>query len=206
LNPYRQTIRFFVLFFITSFILITHTKASDTAFAIISLDDISFPIPLRPTLSNETKQRYLDAINEARSKTQDCGDRGIMNPAPPVQWSDKLYQAAYLHSKDMALSEYFSHTGSGEASDVVAQAKHPGTGSSVKERIEYTGYTWNRYGENIAAGYDTLQSVIAAWLQSPGHCANIMNPNFKEVGMALYYKEGSDYGYYWTQDFATPKE
>ncbi len=181
------------------------TAAFGSTYAIISLDDISFPVPTSPSLSDETKQRYLDAINEARSKTQDCGDKGIMDPAPAVKWSEKLYQAAYLHSQDMALSDYFSHTGSGEESDTVAQAEHPGTGSSPKERIEYTGYIWRSYGENIAAGYDTLQSVIEAWLKSPGHCANIMNPNFKEVSMSMYYKEGSDYGYYWTQDFATPK-
>jgi len=52
---------------------------------------------------------------------------------------------------------------------------------------------------------DEAVLAMEGWLASPGHCKNIMNADFKEVGMAFHYKEGSHYTYYWTQDFATKK-
>jgi len=183
------------------------TFAKEPLVVIISLDDISFPLVINEasTELDATKQKYLDAINQARSQTQDCGSKGIKSPAPALKWNDKLYDAAYIHSNDLAETDTFSHTGSGTQSDLAAQKLHPNVGSTVKERIEYTGYVWSRYGENIAAGYGTLASVMTGWLNSPGHCANIMNPNFKEVGMALVTKDGSYYYDYWTQDFGTAR-
>ena len=126
--------------------------------------------------------------------------------APAVTWNDHLYQAAYEHSRDMATSNLFSHTGSGEKSDITAQKLHPGTGSRVRERIEANGYTnWHGYGENIAAGtsMDNVADAMEGWLKSPGHCKNIMNPKLKEVGMAVFFNDNSHYNYYWTQDFGT---
>jgi len=155
------------------------------------------------------QEEILELINDARSEGRECGEYGYFPPAPPVTWNDKLYAAALEHSRDMALSDTFSHTGSGTESDWTAQALHPGEGSSVGERIEYNGYdNWQRYGENIAAGtvMDEAEEAMEAWLESPGHCANIMNADFKEVGMALYYSEESHYKHYWTQDFGTQKE
>jgi len=152
------------------------------------------------------KQAYLDVINEARSEGRTCGDYGYFPAADPLTWNEKLYDAALEHSKDMAISNTFSHTGSGTQSDETAEALHPGTGSGVDERIEYNGYTdWNRYGENIAAGtvMDEASEAMEGWLESPGHCKNIMKAEFKEVGMAVYYNEESHYKYYWTQDFGT---
>ena len=185
------------------------TFAKEPLVVIISLDDISFPLVLNEaSIASEldaTKQKYLDAINQARSQTQDCGSKGIKAPAPALKWNDKLYDAAYMHSNDLAETDTFSHTGSGTQSDIAAWQLHPNVGSTAKERIEYTGYVWSRYGENIAAGYGTLASVMTGWLNSPGHCSNIMNPNFKEVGMALVTKDGSKYYYYWTQDFGTAR-
>ena len=178
------------------------TFAKEPLVVIISLDDISFPLVLTSELDS-TKQKYLDAINQARSQTQDCGYKGIKPPVPALKWNDKLYDAAYMHSNDLAETDTFSHTGSGTQSDLAAQKLHPNVGSTIKERIEYTGYVWSRYGENIAAGYGTVESTMIAWLDSPGHCANIMNPDFKEVGMALVVKTNSQYYDYWTQDFGT---
>ncbi len=70
-------------------------------------------------------------------------------------------------------------------------------GSSFKDRIEREQYTWSAAGENIAAGYRTVSSVMNGWLASPGHCKNIMSPNFTEFGAA-------ESNYYWTQVFARP--
>ena len=195
----------FTLVSLMSLLLTLSTFAKEPLVVIISLDDISFPLVLNE-LSTEldtTKQKYLDAINQARSQTQDCGSEGIKAPVAALKWNDKLYDSAYMHSNDLAETDTFSHTGSGTQSDIVAWHLHPNVGSTVTERIEYTGYVWSRNGENIAAGYGTIESTMIAWLDSPGHCANIMNPNFKEVGIALVIKTDSEYYYYWTQDFGT---
>lgn len=188
---------------------LTHidTPSSDTDDNSMSGDGNGTPAEDNNTTQlGALNQAYLDLINEARAEGRKCGEYGYMPAVDPLTWNDKLYNAAYEHSKDMAISNTFSHTGSGTQSDRTAQAKHPGTGSSVGERIEYNDYTnWHGYGENIAAGtvMDEAIEAMEGWLESPGHCKNIMSSKFKEVSMAVYYNEESHYKYYWTQDFGT---
>ena len=83
--------------------------------------------------------------------------------------------AADGHALDMANKNYFSH----DSQD----------GRSFSTRITDAGYSWSAAGENIAAGYSTVQSVIDGWLSSPGHCANLMNGRFKDIGMARLARE-----------------
>jgi uncharacterized protein YkwD len=155
--------------------------------------------------NEDYKELYLSLINDARSEGRECGEYGYMPAVEPVTWNDKLYSASYEHSKDMALSNTFSHTGSGTKTDITAIKENISGGSSVGDRITHNGYNWHRYGENITAGtvMDEAIEAMEAWLNSPGHCKNIMNKKFKEVGMAVYYNENSHYKYYWTQDFGS---
>ena len=186
-------------------------EGTDTAEETDTPTVITTPTPVTtPTDESQAadtfKQVYLDLVNEARAEGRECGSYGYFPAADPLTWNESLYQAAYEHSRDMAISNTFSHTGSGTQSDLTAEAEHPGTGSSVSERIEYNGYTnWHRYGENIAAGTSMEEAVQAmeGWLSSPDHCKNIMKAEFKELGMAVYYDAGSHYQHYWTQDFGT---
>jgi len=170
-------------------------------------NQITNPDPAHaPVLSQATIDRYLKAINDARTKPggQDCGQYGHFDPAPALTWSDELYHASYEHSYDMAESDWFSHDGSGTQNDWTAQVQNLGRGSKLDERVANNNYTnWTRIGENIAAGtdMDTPEEAVAAWMNSPGHCKNIMDPNFKEVGMAMVQEPASTYNYYWTQDF-----
>lgn len=183
--------------FFLSVITLSTTSANDIV--IISLDDITVVINNN---SITTEQIYLDAINKARSTTQDCGVYGDMPPVHALNWNNKLAFSAKIHSNDLAVSNTFSHTGSGESSDVVAELDHPGTGSLLEERVEYAGYApWSYIGENIAAGYFTVNDVIDAWLASDGHCVNIMREEFTEVGMTRIDNDSSTYKSYWTQDF-----
>ena len=153
-------------------------------------------------VSQERIAAFLDAINAARAETQDCGSEGVFDPADALSWNDRLGNAAWEHSNDMAESNTFSHTGSGTQSDLTAQNEGLDRGSRFNERIENQGYTeYRTVGENIAAGYATAQEVVEGWLASDHHCANLMNPKFTEVGMALVEKEGSEYGTYWSQEF-----
>lgn len=157
-----------------------------------------------PIIDTVIKQAYLDAINDARATQQDCGSKGIKPAVSLLVWNDALYKAAYEHSEDLAESDTFSHEGSGTDSDWTAEIQNLGKGSTVKERIENNGYTnWKTYGENISAGtnQDLAQEAVDAWIDSDGHCANIMNSNFKEVGMGHVEKTGSKYTHYWTQNF-----
>jgi len=171
-------------------------------------EDREDPADMMPAPQPDTnfQQAYLDALNSARAEGRECGEYGYMPAVDPVTWSDALAASAYEHSRDMALSDTFSHTGSGTAYDKTAEALHPGEGSEVDERIEYNGYTdWQRYGENIAAGtyMDEIDEAMEGWLKSPGHCKNIMKESFREVGIARYYDAQSHYRYYWTQDFGS---
>lgn len=72
--------------------------------------------------------------------------------------------------------------------------------SRVSHRLEAAGYrNWTTVGENIAAGQWSPEAVVAAWMASPGHRANILNPNYTEIGVGLAH--GGPYGVYWSQNF-----
>jgi len=151
------------------------------------------------------EEAMLIAINKARSVRRDCypndESKGIMGPSKPLTWNAQLYAAALEHSRDLALSDTFSHYGSGTEFDLTGN----GTPSSFDERILANEYGTNFYqlGENIAGGQRSIEEVMSAWLASPGHCANIMNDAFTEVGVALVIEEASTYGTYWSQEFGS---
>lgn len=148
-----------------------------------------------------THAEILNAINEARAIPRDCKDgNGLVPAAPALTWNDDLYASAYEHSSDLAKSNTFSHYGSGTASDITGSNNNKS--SYFNERIKENGYLGYRtIGENIAGGQATIQKAITAWLESPAHCTNIMNPNFKEIGVAVVTNSTSDYGIYWTENF-----
>jgi uncharacterized protein YkwD len=125
------------------------------------------------------KTVLLQLVNKVRQSGCTCAGK-YYPPVPPVQWNEQLEKAALAHSRDMSAKKYFSHT----APD----------GSNGGVRIERAGYHWMAYGENIASGYKSEQEVISGWLSSPGHCKNIMNKNYREMGVARA-------GNYWTQTF-----
>ena len=152
--------------------------------------------------SNSEQQKFLNLVNNARRQSRTCGGRSYPS-VPDLTLNSKLYAAALEHSKDLAISNTFSHTGSGTASDISGVALNKR--SSVGDRIEHNGYSWSAYGENIAAGQPTIESAMQGWLDSPGHCANIMNPNVTGLGMAKYVREDSFYRIYWTQNFGRPR-
>jgi uncharacterized protein YkwD len=177
-------------------------------------DPVTPPAPVDPDPEDNTtvasrvteaqREAYLAAINAARADTQDCGSEGVFDPAPALKWDNRLDNAAYEHSNDMAQSDTFSHTGSGTATDTTAQDLHAGTGSNFRERIEHNGYVGFRgIAENIAAGYSSAEDVVEGWLASDHHCANLMNPKYTDVGMVVVEKTGSEYGSYWSQELGS---
>ena len=131
---------------------------------------------------NPDKQSLLDLVNEVRSSGCYC-DNSYYAPVGEVNCNALLEEAAQIHSDDMNHQNDLNHTGS--------------DGSSAGDRLDRIGYSWSTYGENIAAGYASEEEVIAGWLDSPGHCKNIMNANMTEMGVATS-------GAYWTQILAAP--
>jgi uncharacterized protein YkwD len=124
-------------------------------------------------------------INQYRAAGASCGARGSFSPAAALAWSTPLDQAALRHSNDMVANNFFSHTGS--------------YGSKAGQRITDAGYNWRTWGENISAGRTSVQTVVEGWMRSDGHCANIMNPAFRDVGLACVKGTASNrYGTYWT--------
>ena len=145
----------------------------------VSTED-TFVLPSGSTVVfNVNKEVMLGLVNKARQTGCTCGTT-VMPPVNPVTWNHQLSQAAYDQSKDMLAQNYFSHT-----------AKN---GSDPGMRITNAGYIWRTYGENIAFGYTGEQTVMEGWLNSEGHCKNIMNAGFKEMGAG---REGN----YWAQEF-----
>ena len=121
----------------------------------------------------------LGLVNEVRVKGCTCGATA-MPAVSALAWNDVLAKAAYDHSDDMKVNNYFSHTSGGN--------------TTAGDRIKAAGYNWRTYGENIAMGQTTEQIVMNSWLESEGHCKNIMNKNFKDIGVGRS-------GNYWTQVF-----
>lgn len=136
------------------------------------------------------EQRLADIISTARNNARSCGQDSF-EQAQPVYWNPKLAQAARRHSEDMASSNFLSHTGS--------------DGSSVVERATDSNYEYRLLAENIAGGQQTSTSVVNDWLNSQGHCANIMNPGINEIGAACVRDPSTDYETYWTLVLAAPK-
>jgi uncharacterized protein YkwD len=158
-----------------------------------------------PTISQSQIDEYLMVVNRARSKEQNCGSQGIFPATDKLIWSEQLYKSAYEHTQDLVASQTFSHTGSGTESDWTGTVL--GKASILTERVETYGYAWSFIGENLGAGtvIDTAEKMVEGWLASEHHCANLMSPNFTEMGMVLITDESSHYTHYWTQNFGKPR-
>lgn len=140
--------------------------------------------PVRPPVSFSV----LELVNEARASARRCGIKRH-DAAPPLAWSAILERAALAHARDIAARDELDHAGS--------------DGSTPGERAMRAGYQWKAVGENIAFGQRTAEQVVASWLKSPGHCANLMDADFTEMGVANAVDRSAT-RIYWTQLFAAP--
>jgi uncharacterized protein YkwD len=132
----------------------------------------------------------LSRINRIRAAGAVCG--GVSYPsAAPLRWSDKLQQAAAVHSHDMAQHNFFNH-------------KSATNGTTLPERLRNVGYKYQSAGENIAAGQTSAEQVIATWAASPGHCVTLMKANFVDLGVSCKMNTNSHYKTYWTLKAAVP--
>ncbi len=115
------------------------------------------------------QQEMLNRVNQLRASGCMCGGQK-MQPVGSLRWNGLLEQAAIRHAEDMKDHNFFNHKGS--------------DGTEVDKRATEAGYNWSNIGENIAFGYPDMPQVIKGWIKSPGHCKQMMNPAFKEMGAA----------------------
>jgi hypothetical protein len=132
-----------------------------------------------PLLSSE-EQALLDYINGYR----------IENSLTPLNASATLTASARWMSEDLGDNDYFSHTDS--------------LGRSPFQRMAAFGYDCEAYntwcGENLAAGSSSGSQTFELWRNSPGHNANMLNPNYRVAGITAVFNQDSTYGWYWTLD------
>jgi uncharacterized protein YkwD len=107
----------------------------------------------------------------------------------PVVWNDTLAQQAEQYACEMVSYNFFDHV-------------DPITGSTLRDRAREFSYDYWIIGENLAAGQRSPAEVVAAWMNSPCHRENVMNPAFTELGIGV--RVGGTYGYYWVQEFGRP--
>lgn len=161
--------------------------ADDTEAARLANPPVAYDCGL-PGFQAELLQR----LNALRASGAVCGARGSFAPAAALAWNEELTQAALGHATDMATHDYFSHTSR--------------DGSTLAERVTRAGYEWSLVAENIAAGQPSVQLVMAGWTASDGHCANLMHPGLREVGLACVPGSGQTrYSPYWTMNLAAPR-
>ena len=149
--------------------------------------------PFAPRLDLTREQvagRMLALVNQARAEARRCGDKAF-GAAPALVWDDTLEKVAAQHASDMAAHDYFSHSGR--------------DGTTPAQRVTRAGYHWRMTGENIAAGQLSPEAAVAGWIKSPGHCENLMNAAYTEMGVAGAVNPASKMGLYWAQEFGTPR-
>ena len=139
--------------------------------------------------NSKVRARVVELVNAARSHGRKCG-RERFAAAPPLNVSRDLNDAATDHARDMARRKYFEHRGL--------------DGSQPKDRVRRAGYESRLTGENIALGPESAEEVVAGWLDSPGHCENIMDPRFRDIGVGVATGRGRGQ-IYWVQNFGVPK-
>jgi len=136
-------------------------------------------------------EQAVKMINDARAVARNCGTAAYAATGA-TRWNADAAEAATTQATYLQQNNLFSHTGA--------------NGSSVGDRLTAAGYVWSTVGENIAAGYPDMASVVKGWLDSPGHCVNMMNPNFVDVGLALVPGTSSNsYRTYWALVLAKPR-
>lgn len=133
-----------------------------------------------------TEEQLLVLLNEQRAVGANCGGQNF-GPAGPLVMHPALRRSARLHSQDMADQDYFDHNSL--------------DGRTPFQRMAAAGYDAFGFSENIAAGNADAASTFDQWLNSPGHCRNMMSPEANEIGIGHGYNRSSTYRDYWTQNF-----
>ena len=138
------------------------------------------------------EEEVLLLVNENRAQAADCGVDGQFDAAPPLVMDPILRCSARLQSLDMFERNFFDHT-------------NP-DGKDPFERMDAAGFKGSGAGENIAVGQTSPEQVMQSWMDSDGHCSNVMRSNYTMLGVG-YHPGAGGRGLgsnYWTQNFGAP--
>ena len=144
---------------------------------------------LEPCADAQALQSALQRLNEVRQRGEaPCvASKGAMQS---LTWESRLADSAHEQATDLALRDLLSHV----------DARQRGLGA----RLRGAGYAAALAGENLAAGQTDFDDTLQAWLVSPTHCANLMQPDFRDVGLACVQRPGSRYERFWVAHLGTP--
>jgi uncharacterized protein YkwD len=151
-------------------------------------NDYCRPVSAASAAEAALEQQILELTNAARAQGATCGGKAYP-PVGALVMDPALRCAARAHSKDMIDRKFFDHT-------------NP-SGEGPSQRVTKTGFVWRSWGENIAAGNATAAQTMQQWLTSAGHCQNLMNGGYRQIGVG--YRPGGSYRHYWTQVFGTSR-
>lgn len=131
----------------------------------------------------------LKRVNEIRAAGQQCGNK-LLPSAPPVQWNDKLFNAAEALSKDMAQRNYFNRISANK--------------QTIADRVTVVQYRWKPIGDNTEDTTHDTELSVKGWVENAQHCENLMDPKFSEIGIACAARGNTHYGTYWTMVLTRP--
>lgn len=150
----------------------TRRLAHATVIAVVGGTMLVAAPPAHAAASTSAFQTLLNTLVSTARLAHGC---------KPLTLNSKLNKSAQKHANDMSRHDYFSHTSR--------------NGTKWTTRIKKAGYK-HPGGENIAMGFPTAAAVEQAWLDSPGHRRNLLDCNFKKIGIGFAAN-----GDYWVQDF-----
>merc|ERR1719356_2155869 len=118
-------------------------------------------------MASDVEIEHFNLLNKLRKDGFTCPGGSTYAPNnTPLKFDCRLREASFLHSEDMGVQNYFSHTSK--------------DGRSPWDRARAQGVVAG--GENIAAGRGGAQEVLDQWKNSDGHCRNMMNPDMRVIG------------------------
>lgn len=145
--------------------------------------------PLERCADSAELARAVERLNDVRQHG-DAPCVGATSERQPLSWSAHLAASAQAQASDLAQRDLLSH--------VDAQQRSLGT------RLRQAGYAAASAGENLAAGQPDFDDTLQAWLASPRHCANLMQAEFRDVGLSCVQRRGSRYERFWVAHLGTP--
>lgn len=163
--------------------LLFHVTSVIVIKAVIIAFVLLYPLSawLSPGVALNEVKKIIDLTNNMRQTVS----------LPILLESQKLTQAAWQKAEDMAINNYFAHVSP--------------SGLSLKNWLEKIDYKYSAAGENLAVGFSSAEDVIAAWKNSPTHYGNIIDSEFKEIGISMTYGKLNQTNTIFTvQYFGTP--
>lgn len=141
--------------------------------------------------SKDFIDKAIALVNAGRGVARKCGTTDY--PAVgALKWQPQAEQAALTQIQYLQKNNLFTHDGA--------------SGSTVGSRLTATGYVWQSVGENIAAGFPDLEMTVKGWFDSEGHCINLMNAAFTDLGVAEVLGSSTNtYKTYWGMVLARPQ-